>query len=436
MTKPLPANPRAAAAHVVTAVMAHRRYLDSALAEALAGAASADQALIQEMAYGTLRWYHRLAGIAPLFLERPLKVKDQDVLALLLVGLYQLRHMRVAAHAAVDETVDAAAALGKPWARNLLNACLRSALRETGRVQAAIEADETLRFSHPRWFIDAVRAAYPDHWEPILAANNERPPLTLRVNRLQSARAEYLAQLRAAGMAAGATPHSDCGVVLEQPVPVSALPGFARGVVSVQDEAAQLAALLLDAQPGERVLDACAAPGGKTGHLLERTPGLDLVAVDREPERIGRLRENLTRLGLSAQLITDDAALPSAWWDGRPFDRILLDAPCSASGVIRRHPDIKLRRRPADVAKLKDTQARLLAGLWPLLQRGGKLLYVTCSILPDENEQQMEAFLARHTDARETPLGLAVGQPAKQGRQILPGSEDMDGFYYASVEKS
>ncbi len=480
---PRDANPRALAAQVIARVMAGR-YLDDALDEVLA-VRPPEAALIQELSYGTLRWFHQLAGIAKLFLEKPLKPKDQDIYALLLAGLYQLRALRVAPHAAVDETVAAAEALGKSWAKGLINACLREYQRRVSEADGAVEKDDALRLSHPNWLLEKFRAAWPGDWERIAAANNERPPFTLRVNLRQTTRAKYLEMLRAAhlsarpdtvldsrdggGTTSGTKEVGDVGnrsprataasdipvsrgtrasctspgavaddtdVTLDTPVPVTQLPGFADGLVSVQDAAAQWAAALLDAQPGQHVLDACAAPGGKTGHILERTPGLAAcVAVDRAPARVARIEANLKRLGLTARLVTADAAEPSAWWDGQPFDRILLDAPCSASGVIRRHPDVKLRRVPADLPKLSDAQARLLTALWPLLRPGGKLLYVTCSILPEENENTVRAFLAREATAVEALLPADVGRACAAGRQVLPGERGMDGFYYASLLK-
>ena len=261
--------------------------------------------------------------------------------------------------------------------------------------------------------------------------------MVLRVNLCKQTREQYLARLAGAGIAARSLPLTQTAVLLEKPVTVNELPGFAQGEVSVQDAAAQFAAVLLDAQAGEYVLDACAAPGGKTGHLLEHTPGLgELVALDREPARVALIEENLARLGVTAKTIVADAADPSRWWDGRPFDRILLDVPCSATGVIRRHPDIKVRRRPADLPQLLETQVRMLDALWPLLKPGGKLLYVTCSILPAENEIQMQAFLARHPEAGEMILPLNAGRARSLGRQILPGESDMDGFYYACMGKN
>jgi 16S rRNA (cytosine967-C5)-methyltransferase len=426
---------RAAAAQILLRVLTHGRYLDAALEEARVAqraALPAELSLIQELAYGTLRWYHQLTGIADLFVTRRFKPKDRDVEVLLLLGLYQLRYLRVPEYAAVDATVAAADVINKGWAKSLLNACLRGYLRETERVEQTVAASETLVYSHPSWLIDIIRRDHPLHWQRVLSANNERPPLTLRVNTKRISRNDYLARLQAQGIVVRAHAVVESALLLEKPIPVERLPGFDEGLVSVQDAAAQLAAIWLDAQPGERVLDACAAPGGKTAHILERTPALkELTALDIDTERMQRLRLNLARLGVVARLTVGDAADPAGWWDGVPYDRILLDAPCSATGVIRRHPDIKVRRRPEDLAKLVPAQARLLDGVWPCLAQGGKLLYATCSTLSEENEHQVRGFIARHADAVAQPLGAA---PAAE-RQILPGEDDMDGFYYACVRK-
>lgn len=425
-----PHNPRALAAHVLVQVVERGRFLDAALEEAVRAHPGTDHPLLKELAFGTLRWYHQLNGIARLFLHRPLKPRDQDVLALILIGLYQLRHLRVATHAAVNETVEATTALGKPWARGVVNACLRESLRETRRVAEAIAASEEVLFSHPAWLIARVRTDYPEDWQRILEAGNERPPMTLRVNARRVSREDYCTRLESAGIPAHVHRASDVALVLEEPVPVNRLPGFAEGLVSVQDAAAQLAAVLLDARDGERVLDACAAPGGKSAHILERADDVDLLALDIDSGRLARMRSGLDRLGLAPHLCVADASRPADWWDGRPFDRALVDAPCSATGVIRRHPDIKVRRVPGDLAMLTRTQASILDAVWPCLRPGGKLLYATCSVLEEENEQQVRGFLRRHSDAMLQP---AAG--ARIGRRILPGEDEMDGFYYASLLK-
>ncbi|MFL6711487.1 MAG: 16S rRNA (cytosine(967)-C(5))-methyltransferase RsmB [Sulfurifustis sp.] len=426
---------RAIAAQVIARVVLEGRYLDTALEEARAGQTNdaANFPLVQELAYGTLRWYHQLAGISALFLSRPFKRKDTDVHALLLTGFYQLRYMRVADHAAVDTTVSAAERLNKAWSKGVLNACLRAYQRETERVDRAIDASMELRYSHPSWLIDAICRDYPNDWKRVLEANNERPPMTLRVNTARIRRDEYQATLAARGIAARPHASVESALVLAEPLPVEDLPGFVAGQVSVQDAAAQLAAVLLDAEPTHRVLDACAAPGGKAAHILERTPAIrELVALDVDVARLARVRDNFARLGLTARVVAADATDPARWWDGVAFDRILLDVPCSATGVIRRHPDIKVRRRHADLVPLRETQDRLLDAVWPCLAPGGKLLYATCSILDEENAGQVNAFLRRHADAALERVRLSTGRP---GGQILPGQDEMDGFYYACVRK-
>jgi len=426
---------RATAARIVASVVEQRRFLDEALMEAFAqGDDELTRSLVQELAYGTLRWYDALEAIAAQLLREPLKARDADVRALLFCGLYQLRHMRTAPHAAVDETVRATRVLGKDWARGLINACLRTYLRRRESLEASVVGNDAARLSHPTWLLAALQAAFPARWEAIAMANNEHPPLVLRVNLAQRTREEYLRLLAEAGIRAQATAISPSGVLLETPLPVERLPGFTEGLVSVQDEAAQLAAPLLDVRSGHRVLDLCAAPGGKTAHLLESTRPGELVAVDVSPERLERVQQNLERLGLKAHVLCGDATEPAAWWDGQPFDRILLDAPCSATGVIRRHPDIKVRRQPDDLVALAATQAAMLNGVWPLL-KPGKLLYVTCSVLPVENERPIEQFLATHPDAEALPLALEAGLVRGPGRQLLPDGDRTDGFYYACIAK-
>lgn len=435
-------NPRALAAEIIVDVAGRGRTLDDALEAAVADACRArplpqrDLAFVQELAYGVVRWYPRLDRIADALLTKPLAPKERHVKALILIGLYQLDHLRVPDHAAVAETVAAAAAFNKPWATGILNAVLRRYQREGAILRAQLADDPVFASAHPAWLLARLRAVWPAQWQEIVAANNQRPPLALRVNLTRGTRTDYLDKLRADTLEAEISAYTPCGVVLREPVPVTRLPGFDAGLVSVQDVAAQHAAILLDAPPGARVLDACAAPGGKTGHILEHSPALaELVAVDIDAVRLDRVADNLKRLGLAATLVAGDAAVPAAWWDGRPFDRILLDAPCTGTGVIRRHPDIKLNRRPADVAQLADRQAQLLAGLWPLLAPGGKLLYVTCSVLPEENEAQMTRFVEGRSEARILPPDLACGSARPIGHQILPGEGGMDGFYYACVQK-
>ena len=422
---------RALAAGIVVEVMHHGQLLDHAL-----NGANTNTPLIQELAYGTLRWLIRLQAIARHLLSKPLRPKDADVSALLLLGLYQLLYMRIQDHAAVAETVSAVTALSKPWHRDLINACLRRFLRERDHILTQVDTDPAIAHSHPHWLLTQLQCEWPDHWRAIVSANNERPPMVLRVNCLRTTREQYLQRLQAAGIAATPLARSDSGVLLEQPMAVTALPDFVNGWVSVQDEAAQLAPALLDLQPGQRVLDACAAPGGKLCHMLERCPDMaEIVALDKEPLRLRLIEQNLRRLRLRARVIAADASKPKGWWDGQTFDRILVDAPCSATGVIRRHPDIKLHRNAADVSALSQQQAAILGGVWPLLAPKGKLLYVTCSILAAENEQQVKRFLAQHADATVAPLRLPFTLPGDAGAHILPGQEGMDGFYYACLQK-
>jgi 16S rRNA (cytosine967-C5)-methyltransferase len=433
----MPSPPRALAVEALLAVLHDDLLLTPAAERAAAACADPrDAALVKELCYGTLRWQPKLEALLTKLLQHPLKVADLDVQVLLLLGLYQLTHMRVPSHAAVQETVEVCRVLDKPWATKLVNGVLRRFLRERAQLEAACATDPTACYAHPRWFIEAVQHDWPEHWPAVLEAGNLRPPFTLRVNRRLTDRDAYLAELAAAGMDARACAHSADGVVLEQPVDVVRLPGFAEGRCSVQDEAAQLAEGLLDAGSGMRVLDACAAPGGKACHTLERHTDLALLlAVERDAERARRIHANLGRLGLAAEVRVGDATAPGAWWDGVPFDRILLDAPCSASGVVRRHPDVKARRTASEVAVAAGLQARLLDALWPLLAPRGKLLYVTCSVFQRENATQLAAFLATHADAEALPLTVGWGIAAGAGRQILTGEDGMDGFYYACVQK-
>ncbi len=428
-------DPRALAAKTLARVV-NGASLTAVLDDNLPRARDNDRALIQELCYGTLRAWPRLEHIAGALLRKPLGKKDRDVQALILLGLYQLTAMRIPAHAAVAETVGAVSALGKDWARGLLNAVLRNFQRQRETLLAQADDSEPGRWAHPQWLIDTLRQAWPDDWQQILAANNERAPMTLRVNTRRQSRSDYLSSLEQAGIGAEVTTAGDCGIRLRQAVDVSLLPGFAEGTVSVQDEAAQLAATLLDAQPGERVLDVCAAPGGKTAHILEHSDDIELLAVDIEAQRLQRVTDNLQRLGLTAVTCRGDARRSQDWWDGRPFDRILLDAPCSASGVIRRHPDIKLLRRPGDIETLLELQGEVLHAIWPLLRTGGILLYATCSVLPQENERRISTFLAERPDAEHRDINADWGRTMGIGRQILPGgTAKMDGFYYACLHK-
>jgi 16S rRNA (cytosine967-C5)-methyltransferase len=401
----------------------------------LAALQQSERALTQELCYGVLRYYPRLAYLAARLLNKPLKRKDLDVQQLILIGLYQLIYLKVPAHAAVAETVAATRLLGKDWAAGLVNALLRGFQRGAVQLLAQADADPVARYAHPHWWLAQLQSDWPAHWQDILDANNQRPPMTLRVNARRGSRDDYAAQLQAAGIIAHPVPPAPQALTLEKPVDVTQLPGFSGGAVSVQDAAAQLAAPLLNLAPGQRVLDACAAPGGKTAHLLESEPLLQVQALDSDAQRLTRVQETLARLQLAADLRHGDAASPQDWWDGKAFDRILLDAPCSGSGVIRRHPDIKLLRTAQDIVTLAQQQRRLLDALWPLLAQGGILLYATCSVLMAENQHNLAQFLAAHSDACEQPIGADWGHAQTPGRQLLPGENGMDGFYYARLMK-
>lgn len=425
---------RAAAARALAAVCAEGQSLGRQLALLEPKVAARDRALLRELCYGTLRQHPRLDGLIRPLLQKPFKDKDSDLHQLLLVGAYQLLHTRIPDHAALAATVEASRSLGKGWASGLINGVLRNLQRQREALEAKLAP--AARDAHPQWLWQRLRHDWPQQAETIVTANNSHPPMCLRVNQARVSRNAYKGELLAAGIGAEPCPLAPSALRLVQPQEVTALPGFAAGRASVQDEAAQLAAPLLAPRAGERVLDACCAPGGKTGQLLELEPGLaELVALDSDAERLRRVADNLQRLQLAATLVAGDAAAPASWWDGRPFDRILLDAPCSGTGVIRRHPDIKLLRSAADITALAALQGRLLRALWPLLAPGGTLLYVTCSVLPEENVEVMRAFLADTPDAAEAVIEAEWGIPQAVGRQLLPAPGGCDGFYYARVVK-
>ncbi len=429
-------NPRLAAARALAAVLSGKASLNSSLPAQLDKVEPRDRGLVQDLAFGTARWQPRLSALAERLLQKPFKSADADVNALMLVGLYQLFYTRVPEHAAIGETVGCADKLKKPWAKGLLNAVLRRAQREGQAIFAELERDPVVRTAHPRWLQKSLKAFWPEQWEAICAANNAHPPMILRVNRRHHHRDAYLGLLRDAGIEAAPCRFSRDGIVLAEACDVRNLPGFDQGWISVQDEAAQLAADLLELAPGQRVLDACCAPGGKTCHLLEAEEKLaGVVAIDLEAKRLTRVRENLDRLGLDAQLIACDARDTASWWDGKGFQRILLDAPCSATGVIRRHPDIKLTRQADDIAALASLQGELLDALWPTLEVGGMLLYATCSTLPTENTEVIAAFLDRTPGARELDLATDAGIRQPHGRQLLAQEGGHDGFYYAKLIK-
>lgn len=424
---------REACSNCVTSVI-EGKSLNEVMGPALQQIPAAQCGLAQELIYGTLRWYWQLDGILAALLHKPLKKRDAPARSLLLLALYQLRFGRTGSHIVVSESVDAAKSLGHSHQANMVNAVLRSyQRRETEFRQDALQ--DTARYAHPQWMIDRVRKDWPDHWQNILNANQQRAPMTLRINPHYQDRSSYLAVLAEQGIEAEACKYSPAGIQLAAPCDVSRLPGFMEGGISVQDEGAQFAAALLAPQNGERVLDACAAPGGKTGHLLE-SADVDLTALDSSAERLQKVRETLTRIGKSATLHVSDARDVGSWWDGRPFDRILVDAPCSATGVIRRHPDIRLLRRAGDIARLASLQREILDSLWPTLASGGTLLYATCSVMRRENEQVVRGFLEAHPEAISRQPDLDAGIACPIGRQLLPTDQAHDGFYYALLGKS
>lgn len=433
---------RAEAARVVSAVVHDGRSLDVALASAAGRIAEEDQPVLRMLCYGALRYHWRLRASLSELLQRPLKARDKLVESLLLIGLYQLSDTRVPDHAAVSMTVEAARVLRLPKFAGLINGVLRNYIRQQPAAAEAVRvpaADDEVSFNHPAWFIARLQADWPDHWQSILTANNERAPLWLRVNARHGSAAAYQSNH---GVEGSLLPGAPAALRLARAVPVEKLPGFHDGLVSVQDGAAQLAAPWLLDGGGRRVLDACAAPGGKTGHLRELLADeAELTALDADAERLAAVKENLARLQLSATLTTADASRPEEWWSGEAFDRILLDAPCSASGVIRRHPDIKLLRRESDIRPLAALQRTMLQALWGVLEAGGRLLYVTCSVLSEENDEVISDFLASNPDAAEDRLlhdynirDLMLEKPA--GFQVLPGTAGLDGFYFACLHKA
>jgi 16S rRNA (cytosine967-C5)-methyltransferase len=424
------------------AALTVRRVLDGQSLSAALQASGADEAgparaLVHELAYGTLRHYGTLDALTRHLSDKP--IPDRKLAALVAVALYQLEHANAPPFAVVDQAVAAAAEIARPAAKGLVNALLRRFLREREALLERARSEPVGRWSHPRWWISRVRSDWPQHWESILDAGNQRPPLALRVNVRRTSRADLLARFMQAGISARA--EGARGIVVDVPRPVHELPGFAPGEFSVQDLGAQLAAPLLGVANGLRVLDACAAPGGKASHLLE-SADIDLTALDTDASRLQRVRDNVARLGLDGphvRIAQGDAAQPSSWWDGIPFDRILADVPCTASGVVRRHPDGKWLRRPTDLAGFATQQRALLDGLWPTLERGGRLLYATCSVFREENETRIAEFLARTPDALRESLSL-TDDIAHSGGQLLPSPEgaghNHDGFFYALLRKS
>ena len=431
---------RAEAAKLISGVVHQGKSLSEILPESQAGLDSdSDRRMLGALVYGALRWYSRMDGLLSVFLERPVPRKQRVLHALMICGLYEQHYLSTAEHAVISETVSAARKLRQPRAAGMVNAILRRSQREGAAVLEKLDKQPAARHAHPGWLLERLQADWPADWEKILIANNSQAPFWLRVNLQRSTREEYVAAVHSArNRQAEIVQSVPSALLLEKAMDVEHLPGFGSGRVSVQDGAAQLAGHCLDVQPGQRVLDACAAPGNKTAHLLELVDGnLDLVALDNSGRRLERLQANLQRTGYQAGVREGDASDPAAWWDGKPFDRILLDAPCSATGVIRRHPDIKWLRRSEDIEQLARLQAQMIRALWPLLATGGRLLYCTCSVLRQENEAVVGPFLAETANAEEASLALLedVATRMEYGYQILPGDSAMDGFYYVALIK-
>jgi len=430
---------RATAAEIVDAVTTDGKSLDRELRQRAGRVAPEDRSLLRLLCFGSLRHHWRLRFWIDSLLDRPLKARDSVVNALLAIGLYQLNETRIPDHAVVSQTVEATRFLRRPKLAPLVNAILRRASRD--RIFDQLPSNEEALHDHPQWLLDALQADWPADWADIVAANNARAPMWLRVNPRHGSASDYVARLATAGVDGELLPGAPQAVRLLEPAPVDSLQGFADGHVSVQDAAAQLGAPWLLEDKAVRVLDACAAPGGKSGQLLElAAERIDLTCVDIDASRLEGVSQNLNRLGFNATLIAADASNPSEWWDGERFDAVLLDAPCSASGVIRRHPDIKSLRRPGDVEGLARLQLALLDALWPVLAAGGRLLYVTCSVLAAENEEIVARFLRDKGDARAGDVlqNNNIRDLMREkacGHQILPGTAGLDGFYYAGLVK-
>ena len=426
--------PRIAAALTLTQLLKQQGSLATLLPQHTQHFNDQDNRFIQELCYGCCRWYPLLEQLLSQLLKQGLKKKDSDIKALLLLGLYQLQFLNTADYAAINESVNAAIFFKKPWAKKLINAVLRQYQRDQQNL--FLQAQKEQKIAHPRWLEKKIQQAWPVNASAVFDANNQHPPLTLRINQQQLSRDTYLTVLKDKAIEAKKAPYSQQGIYIEKPVPVTNLPLFIEGAVSVQDEAAQLAASLLDLKPGLRVLDACCAPGGKTCHIAESESNLkQLVALDVEERRLQKVQDNLKRLKLAADIHCADATQPKQWWDGQFFDRILLDAPCSATGIIRRQPDIKLLRTPEHIEQLTELQLQLLQALWPLLVEGGILLYATCSILPEENTELVERFAQQQSDAIHEYIDADWGLPQTYGRQLLPTDKGHDGFFYAKLKK-
>ncbi|MEX2944459.1 16S rRNA (cytosine(967)-C(5))-methyltransferase RsmB [Serratia fonticola] len=423
-------NLRSIAAKAIGQVLDQGQSLNTILPALQKNISDKDRGLLQELSFGTLRVLPQLEWCIQQLMAKPMTGKQRPLHYLLMVGLYQLLYTRIPPHAVLAETVEGAVALKRPQLKGLINGVLRQFQRQQEELLARAANNES-RYLHPSWLLKRIKLAYPAQWEQIVDANNQKPPMWLRVNRLHHTREDYLQLIQQAGIAA--EPHTEYrdAVRLLAPCPVTDLPGFSEGWVTVQDASAQGCVDLLDPQDGEQILDLCAAPGGKTTHILEAAPKAHVLAVDIDEQRLSRVKENLRRLRQHAEVRQGDGRTPQEWCGDQQFDRILLDAPCSATGVIRRHPDIKWLRRDSDIAELAALQSEILEAIWPRLKPGGVMVYATCSILPQENSEQIAGFLQRHGDAKL----VETGDVQSPGKQNLPHPEDGDGFFYAKLIK-
>ena len=394
-----------------------------------------DKAFYRELCFGTLRHFHRLSAEVSQLLRKPLAKKDNDIYAVLLTGIYQISHLRTPDHAAISASVDAAKSLKKPWAKGLINAVLRNYLRQNENSRKRFKLTEAAHHAHPEWLFKRLKNDWPEHWEQIIAANNHYPPMSLRINSTHCDRNQYAALLEEKGIECSISEICNSSITLKKACDISSLPNFELGWLSVQDLGAQFAGPLLCADNTMSVLDACAAPGGKTLHTLELAPHCKLTALDNDETRLQRVAENIDRGKSQAKLIYADASKPDQWWDKKRFDRILLDAPCSATGVISHHPDIKLLRRPSDIESFVTQQQKLITQLWPLLKPGGQLLYATCSVMAEENELLVDWFLHKTNDAEVIPINAEWGIERGAGRQLLPKPSENGGFFYAVLSK-
>ncbi len=428
-------NARGASAFVLAKVL-RGQSLSSALPPYAADLNKSEKARLMDLCYGSLRWFPQIECYLQALMKKPLRPKDLEIKALLISGIYQLLNSETPAYAVVHDSVSAAESLGRPWAKSLINAVLRSFLRKKQTLSESFSDNRTFLTAHPEWILEALDEAWPEISQDIVEANNSRAPMCLRVNNKKCSRDDYINQLSEVGIKAKHTLISPDGIQLETPTDISNLPNFAEGFCSVQDEAAQLAAKLLDLRPDQSVLDACAAPGGKTAHIAETQSDLrSLLAIDKDAERLEKVKQNLVRLNLHGSALHADASKPEKWWKNNFFDRILVDAPCSGTGVIRRHPDIKLLRNDADIEKVSRLQTSLLFGLWPTLKKGGILLYSTCSVMPIENDKVISNFLQEIKSARLRPIKCDWGLETVSGRQLFPTLNGHDGFYYALLQK-